>query len=302
MSVRVGINGFGRIGRNFFRSARKRDADRRDRRGQRPGRRRRRWPTCSSTTRCSARSTHDVEAADGAHSAIDGDELKLLNERDPAALAVGRSRRRRRPRVDRPLHQARQGAAAPGRRRAEGRHLGAGHRPRRDRRPRRQRRLLRPRAAPHHLERLVHDELRRAVGQGPQRRVGDRVGVHDDDPRVHERPADPRSAAQRPPARAGRGDQPHPDVDGRRQGDRRRDPRAAGQGGRHLRARPGLGRLDRRPRRHARRRGDFRRGERALPRGSRHGRRSKASSSTRTSRSSPRTSSATPSRRSSTAT
>ena len=189
----------------------------------------------------------------------------------PCRLAVGRSRRRRRPRVDRPLHQARQGAAAPRRRRAEGRHLGAGHRPGRDRRPRRQRRLLRPRAAPHHLERLVHDELRRAAGQGPQRRVGDRVGVHDDDPRVHERPADPRPPAQRPPARAGGCDQPDPDVDGRRQGDRPRDPRAAGQGGRHLRARPGPGRLDRRSRRHARRRGDDRRGERALPRGSRHG-------------------------------
>src|SRR6266545_2564387 len=53
MSVRVGINGFGRIGRNFFRAARKRG--------------------------------DDVEAVDGGIRAGDV-ELSLLNERDPAAL------------------------------------------------------------------------------------------------------------------------------------------------------------------------------------------------------------------------
>ena len=58
---------------------------------------------------------------------------------------------------------------------------------------------------------------------------------------------------KRPPARAGGRDQPDPDVDGRREGDRRRDPRAAGQGGRHLGARPGPGRLAHRLRRPARR-------------------------------------------------
>ena len=247
MSVRVGINGFGRIGRNFFRAARKRGAD---------------VEIVAVNDLGDAETmAHllkydsvlgpldaDVEAADGAI-LVDGDELQAPERARPGRLAVGRSRRRRRARVDRPLHQARQGAAAPRRRRAEGRHLGAGHRSRRDARPRRQRRRLRPRAAPHHLERLVHDELRRAAREGPARRVGDRVGVHDDDPRVHERPADPRPPAQRPAARAGGCDQPDPDVDRRRQGDRPRHPRAAGQGGRHLGARPGLGRLDRRPRR-----------------------------------------------------
>ncbi len=87
MSVRVGINGFGRIGRNFFRSARKRDAD---------------VEIVAVNDLGDAETmAHllkydsvlgpfdaDVEAADGAIR-IDGDELKLLNERDPAALPWG---------------------------------------------------------------------------------------------------------------------------------------------------------------------------------------------------------------------
>ena len=87
MSVRVGINGFGRIGRNFFRSARKRDAD---------------LEIVAVNDLGDAETmAHllkydsvlgpfeaEVEAADGAIR-IDGDELKLLNERDPAALPWG---------------------------------------------------------------------------------------------------------------------------------------------------------------------------------------------------------------------
>ena len=87
MSVRVGINGFGRIGRNFFRSARKRDAD---------------LEIVAVNDLGDAETmAHllkydsvlgpldaDIEAADGAIR-VDGDELKLLNERDPAALPWG---------------------------------------------------------------------------------------------------------------------------------------------------------------------------------------------------------------------
>ena len=65
----------------------------------------------------------------------------------------------------------------------------------------------------------------------------DRVRLHDDDPRVHEGSEPPGRAAQGPPACARRGDQPHPDVDGRREGDRARAARAPGQGRRDLRAR-----------------------------------------------------------------
>ena len=45
-AIRVGINGFGRIGRNFFRAQHAARRRHRDRRAQRPRRRRRRWRTC----------------------------------------------------------------------------------------------------------------------------------------------------------------------------------------------------------------------------------------------------------------
>jgi glyceraldehyde 3-phosphate dehydrogenase len=84
MGVRVGINGFGRIGRNFFRAARKQGAD---------------VEVVAVNDLGDAKTmAHllkydsvlgpldaDVEAAEGAI-LVDGDELKLLNERDPAAL------------------------------------------------------------------------------------------------------------------------------------------------------------------------------------------------------------------------
>jgi glyceraldehyde 3-phosphate dehydrogenase len=84
MSVRVGINGFGRIGRNFFRAARKRDAD---------------VKVVAVNDLGDAKTmAHllkydsvlgpfdgEVEAVE-AGIRVDGEELKLLNERDPAAL------------------------------------------------------------------------------------------------------------------------------------------------------------------------------------------------------------------------
>jgi glyceraldehyde 3-phosphate dehydrogenase len=84
MSVRLGINGFGRIGRNFFRAAKKRGAD---------------VEVVAVNDLGDAKTmAHllkydsvlgpfegEVEAAEGAIR-VDGDELKLLNERDPAAL------------------------------------------------------------------------------------------------------------------------------------------------------------------------------------------------------------------------
>jgi glyceraldehyde 3-phosphate dehydrogenase len=85
--VRVGINGFGRIGRNFFRSARKRNADVEI--------------VAVNDLGDAGTMAHllkydsvlgpldaQVESADGAIR-VDGDELKLLNERDPAALPWG---------------------------------------------------------------------------------------------------------------------------------------------------------------------------------------------------------------------
>jgi glyceraldehyde 3-phosphate dehydrogenase len=87
MSVRVGINGFGRIGRNFFRSVRKREAD---------------VEIVAVNDLGDARTmAHllaydsvlgpfdgDVKASDDGIT-VDGAELRLLNERDPAALPWG---------------------------------------------------------------------------------------------------------------------------------------------------------------------------------------------------------------------
>jgi glyceraldehyde 3-phosphate dehydrogenase len=87
MALRVGINGFGRIGRNFFRAARARDAD---------------VEIVAVNDIGDAKTMahllkHDsvlgtldaeVEASDGAIS-VDGKDFKILTERDPAALPWG---------------------------------------------------------------------------------------------------------------------------------------------------------------------------------------------------------------------
>jgi glyceraldehyde 3-phosphate dehydrogenase len=87
MAVRVGINGFGRIGRNFFRAALERDAD---------------FEIVAANDLGDAKTmAHllkydsnlgplegDVEAGEGVIRAA-GNEIKLLSERDPAALPWG---------------------------------------------------------------------------------------------------------------------------------------------------------------------------------------------------------------------
>ena len=88
MATRIGINGFGRIGRNFFRALPRAGRRLRDRRGRTTSATRRRWRTCSSTTPCSGRSGEDVEVGDGTITA-GGHELQVLAERDPAALPWG---------------------------------------------------------------------------------------------------------------------------------------------------------------------------------------------------------------------
>ncbi len=168
--------------------------------------------------------------------------------------ALGRARRGRRARVHRVLHQARGRAEAHRRGREEGRDLRTGDGARRHSRARRQRRRLRPVRAPRDLQRLLHHQLPRAVGQGDRRRVRRRAGLHDHDPRVHARPEVLRPAAQGPAARPGSGDQPDPDVDRRREGDRPRAAEPEGEARRDRRPRARPDRLDHRPRRPARRR------------------------------------------------
>ena len=254
--IRVGINGFGRIGRNFLRAHLQRGGDFEIVAANDIG----------DTKTMAHLLRHDsvlgtldvpVEAGDGAIT-VGGHEIKFLSERDPADLPwadLG---------VDVAIESTGLFTEAAGRREAppgggeEGRHLRSGHRSGPHRRPRRQRPRVRPGAAQHHLERVVHDELRRAGREGPARGVRDRARLHDDDPRVHERPARPRSPAQGPSPGPRRRDQPHPDLDRCRPRDRGRPARPQGQGRRHVDARAGADRLGRRPRRPGRGRADGR--------------------------------------------
>ncbi len=106
-----------------------------------------------------------------------------------------------------------------------------------------------PAAAPHHLQRLLHDELPGAGREDPERRHRHQARPDDDDPRLHGRPAPAGHAAQGPAPGARGRDQPDPDLDRRRQGDRPGGARAGRQAERDLGARAGAHRLGRRPRR-----------------------------------------------------
>ena len=85
---------------------------------------------------------------------------------------------------------------------------------------------VRRREAPHHLERVVHDELPRADGEGHPRQLRLRARLDGHDPQLHERPEHPRPAAQGPASRARRGAVDDPDDDRRREGDVARDSRS----------------------------------------------------------------------------
>ena len=103
--TRVGINGFGRIGRNFFRAAHERGARLRDRRVQRP--RRRADDGAPPQARLGARPVRRRREVEGG--SLDGRRQGAEGPRRarPGAAAVGRPRRRRRDRVDRLLHRSR---------------------------------------------------------------------------------------------------------------------------------------------------------------------------------------------------
>ena len=167
MPVRVGINGFGRIGRNVFRAAQASQA-----------------PTSSvvavndltdnDDARAPAPLRLDPRAATRAPSRSRDERPRRRRPRDqgprrarPGRAAVGRPRRRRRDRVDRPLHQARRRRQAPRRGRARRSIISA---------PANGEDITvalgvnfdqyDPDAPPRHLQRLVHDELPRAVREG----------------------------------------------------------------------------------------------------------------------------------------
>ena len=167
MTTRVGINGFGRIGRQSLKALIERAPD---------------VEVVAVNDLVDAEmnallfkhdSTYgaypgDVRAGD-ASIIIDGREIKILAEKDPAALPWGDLG------VDIVLEStgiftdADEGQGAHRRRRQEGHHQRPGQGRGHHHRPRRQRGPLRPGRPPHHQQRQLHDELPGPGGQGRPR-------------------------------------------------------------------------------------------------------------------------------------
>ena len=217
----------------------------------------RRSRTCSSTTRCTAASRATVDAdADGL--VVDGDTIRVLCREGPGQAPVEGPRRRRRARVapaasptgSRPPRTSSGG-------RQEGDHLRAGQEGGHHHRLRRQPREVRSRQAPRHLQRQLHHQLPGAGGEGHHRQLRLRERLHDHRPLLHQRPADPRPAAQGSAPGPRRGAVDHSDHHRRGQGHLAGHSRGEGQDRRRLApgadARRLAGRADLRGRRRPRR-------------------------------------------------
>ncbi len=195
MTVRVGINGFGRIGRNFLRAARAKGADLEivavnD-------------ITDAETNAVLLRhdSTHghfpgDVRADEG-HLLVDGRKITVLSERNPAELpwrelgatVVVESTGRFTDRAEAAAHleggAERVVVSAP----SNGADLtivmGVNDG------------IYDPASARRRLERILHDQLLRPDGEGPRGRLRHRRRPDDDRARDDQRPEPPGSGAQR---------------------------------------------------------------------------------------------------------
>lgn len=228
MTVRVGINGFGRIGRNFFRAIVASGADIE--------------VVATNDLMDNKTLAHLLKydsilgrfpgevAYDDTSIIVDGKAIRVFEERDPANIdwaGVGADiivestgfftdAQKAKAHIDGGAKKVI--ISAPAKNEDITIVMGVNHEP------------VRP-GRPHgDLQRVLHDELPRADGQGPQRRVRHRQGAHDDHPRLHAGPEPPGRAAQGPPPGPRRRPQHRPDHDRRRQGRRARAARAQGQG------------------------------------------------------------------------
>ena len=198
MSVKIGINGFGRIGRNYFRAALAQGSDLEivavnDLTTTRP------CATCSSTTRSTGRST--ARSSRRRHHRRQRQADQGLAERDPANLPWGElgveiviestgfftKAADAAKHIDAGAKKVIISAPATG----DDAPSFSGSTSRR----------LRPGQPPHHLERVVHHEQPRAADEGVPRQLRRRARPHDDGPRVHRRPEPPGRPAQGPASR-----------------------------------------------------------------------------------------------------
>ena len=138
MTVKIGVNGFGRIGRNFFRAAKQGGADLD-------------FVAVNDITDAatlahllkydSVMGTYDGQVGTSANGiTVDGDELRVLAERDPANLPWKELGAEIVDRVDGPVHRPREGGEAPRGGRPEGRDQRPGQGRGPDGGPRRERR------------------------------------------------------------------------------------------------------------------------------------------------------------------
>lgn len=122
MTIKVGINGFGRIGRMVFRAAARDFAD-----IEIVGINDLLEPAYLAYMlkydSVHGRFKGDI-AVDGNTLVVNGRRIRLTAVKDPAELEVGRRRRRRRHRINGPVPRRRHCAEASGRRRKEGDHVG----------------------------------------------------------------------------------------------------------------------------------------------------------------------------------
>ena len=191
MAVKVAINGFGRIGRLVAR-AMLTQGRYRPRTGDDQRSRRRQGQCLPVQARLGARHMAGRRAC----RRLGHGDRRQAYPRDGRArsgqFATQGIGRRSGARMHRLLRRPRVVPEASGCRRQEGANLGAGQGCRSDRRVWRQPRQAHRR--PHdRVERVVHDQLSRAGGQGAQRRVRHRARADDHGSRLHQRPEDPRS-------------------------------------------------------------------------------------------------------------
>jgi glyceraldehyde 3-phosphate dehydrogenase (phosphorylating) len=162
--TRVGINGFGRIGRNFFRAAMKRDAS---------------FEIVAFNDLGNAQTMAHLLKYDSNLGPLEGDvtldgdvvkaggtEMRVLAERDPAQL----------PWADLGVEIAIESTGFFTKRDGAQKHLDAGAK----------KVVISAPATDPDIQRLLHHELHRADGEGAARRGRDRARVHDHHPRVHE--------------------------------------------------------------------------------------------------------------------